>query len=336
MKFRIFVAVIYLFILLIITLWTLSIQVGKLTKEFELEYSDIFASVDREIIKKGYIDVLILGIGGGQHEGPNLTDSIILARYYLHENRVNTVSLPRDLWHDSIKDKINSIYAYSFDKNRADISWTSDMFYELIGIRMDTVIVIDFQTFERVIDTIGGITINLDKSFVDNHFPRYGMENSDCVPFDPNYNCRYTTLSFPKGRYEIKGRSALSFVRSRYADGGAGSDFSRSQRQQIVITSIKDKLIELVKDRELTKITNVLSAINRDIKRDRSNDYYLTIIRNMLLNSQKLQIKPRTLGMENFYVPSFDLYDGRYVLLPEDDDYEAFQRKIIKILSAKN
>ena len=58
--------------------------------------------VDKNIqIKKneqGMVNILLLGIGGGAHDGPNLTDTIILASLDPKKNTVNLISIPRDLY----------------------------------------------------------------------------------------------------------------------------------------------------------------------------------------------------------------------------------------------
>src|ERR1035437_10005599 len=44
------------------------------------------------------INILLLGTGGGNHDGPNLTDTIILASLHQKKDKVTLVSIPRDLW----------------------------------------------------------------------------------------------------------------------------------------------------------------------------------------------------------------------------------------------
>src|SRR5664279_5481322 len=61
------------------------------------------------------INILLLGIGGGNHDGPNLTDTIILANIDQKNNKVTLVSVPRDLWLPDLigaNKKINGAYAY--------------------------------------------------------------------------------------------------------------------------------------------------------------------------------------------------------------------------------
>src|SRR3990167_3518212 len=54
------------------------------------------------------VNILMMGIGGGNHEGPTLTDSIILAHLNLTSKKVSFVPLPRDIWVENAKAKINA------------------------------------------------------------------------------------------------------------------------------------------------------------------------------------------------------------------------------------
>ncbi|KKS03802.1 MAG: Cell envelope-related transcriptional attenuator, partial [Candidatus Curtissbacteria bacterium GW2011_GWA2_41_24] len=60
----------------------------------------------------GRVNVLLLGIGGQGHEGPNLSDTMILASIAEDGHDVVLVSIPRDLWDPSLSTKVNSVYAY--------------------------------------------------------------------------------------------------------------------------------------------------------------------------------------------------------------------------------
>ena len=53
------------------------------------------------------VNVLLLGLAGGKHDGAMLTDSIIIASYHMKSNKVTMISVPRDLWMDGIKEKVN-------------------------------------------------------------------------------------------------------------------------------------------------------------------------------------------------------------------------------------
>src|SRR5690348_3259975 len=58
----------------------------------------------------GRINVLLLGNGGGVHEGADLTDTVMVASYNLETHKVYLISLPRDFWVDNLHEKINAVY----------------------------------------------------------------------------------------------------------------------------------------------------------------------------------------------------------------------------------
>jgi anionic cell wall polymer biosynthesis LytR-Cps2A-Psr (LCP) family protein len=63
------------------------------------------------------VNILILGIPGENNDGPYLSDSIIFANYNFKTNQITTLSIPRDIWSSTLRDKINSAYAYGLAKN---------------------------------------------------------------------------------------------------------------------------------------------------------------------------------------------------------------------------
>lgn len=310
-------------------------EIQTLARDLKVSIFDAIAPLPSELAENGDIYFLLLGIGGGDHDGPTLSDSITVARLDLLNNKLHTLGLPRDIWHDGIKDKINSIYAYSLNDNHKNNSfaYTKDHFSSLLGIRIDSMLVLDFATFEAIIDEIDGIDITLDKGFVDPWFPKKGSENQECEPYDADYKCRYVTLTFPKGTYKINGETALNFVRSRHAEGDAGSDFSRSNRQQIVLSSIKNKIYEIIKRRDLKKLSNIAKILDSQIVRDRENAKYIPLVRHMLLAKNKFSISSHTFTADYFEVPIYDDYDGKYVLIPKGGDFERFKTDVQKLLT---
>src|SRR5205823_3687767 len=64
------------------------------------------------------VNILLLGIGGGIHEGPDLTDTIIYANLDPEKKKVTLVSIPRDVWIPPLNAKINAAYTYSEEKQK--------------------------------------------------------------------------------------------------------------------------------------------------------------------------------------------------------------------------
>jgi len=265
------------------------------------------------------VNILLLGIAGGNHDGPNLSDSIMVANYNFKTNKLTTISLPRDIWSDTLNDKINSAYAYGEAKEpgvggfilaKAEIS-------AIIGQPIQYAAVMDFDKFKELIDYLGGIEVDVEKSFVDNKFPIAGRENDECGG-DPKYSCRYETISFQKGLIKMSGDTALKFVRSRYSEGSEGTDFSREERLQKIFIAVKNKIINIIKTLNINKYQELYSLLDRLIRRDLTNQQSGVIVKNVLLR-KKISLEKIVLN-DNLFInpPISDEYDQMWVLIPKD------------------
>src|SRR5690606_21863522 len=109
---------------------------------------------------------------------------------------------------------------------------------------------LDFDGFTEVIDILGGVEVEVEKTFTDKKFPIPGREEDTCGltagpgQEEPEYLCRYETITFEKGVQMMDGKTALKFARSRHSeDPEEGNDLARGRRQQKVILAIKNKML---------------------------------------------------------------------------------------------
>jgi LCP family protein required for cell wall assembly len=240
------------------------------------------------------INVLILGTGGGGHEGPNLTDTIIFASLDQKNNKVTLISIPRDLWFPDINQKINAAYQIGLSKKSGGgLALAEAAVGKLTGQSVDYGIRLDFSGFVKAVDIIGGLDINVDNTFDDYQYPIDGKETDTCghtqeemqalasTPEDqlPQvFPCRYLHIHFDKGLNHMNGATALEFVRSRHADQTVEkSDFARSKRQEKVIQAFKNKVLSaqtLINPGKIIGLYNALrSSIDTDIKQSEFDDF---------------------------------------------------------------
>lgn len=327
---RLTLAAVYLLIILLLVVGVLMVRVYSFAKSVNLKATDFLSPLPESQAGDGTFTFLLLGIGGGAHEGPTLTDSITVVRFNMHTKVISTVGIPRDLWNPYIKDKINSVYTYALQqKELTPFEYTKKKYKEFFGFPIDYVFLVDFNDFAKLIDTMGGITINLKKGFVDTEYPKTGAENEECIPFDPNYRCRYQTLVFREGVSHLNGAVALSFVRSRHAEGDEGNDFSRSNRQQIVLSAIRMRFLELLREHDITTLQQSAVFINTHIKRDISNAHVIALARSIT----GAKTITHTLSEAVFEVPPYEEYEGRYVLIPKGEKYEYLKTHITTLLN---
>lgn len=276
----------------------LFILIGIFRNQLSVLFSIFYGvTIDKAInltkAEKESFNIALLGIGGARHDGPDLSDTIILANVNVKQNKVYMFSIPRDLWVPGEQDKINVVYAKA-QKDNNGISDVSDALFRITGQKIDYVVVLDFKGFTTLVDYLGGIDVGVAHTLDDNFYPIDGKEEDACGKTDEEiqiftatnsaetnlwdfFNCRYKSIHVGKGLVHMSGESALEFVRSRHGTGGEGSDFARSRRQQLVITALKDKSFSLgviLNPVKLIGVYNILKAnINTNIDVGKIDDF---------------------------------------------------------------
>jgi LCP family protein required for cell wall assembly len=276
----------------------------------------------------GRTNVLLLGLDKRitSSEQEVLTDTLLFASIGRVEGNVAMISLPRDLW---VKVKANADRGEHFVKINAVYAEDEDGMEELeriteevLGMPVHYYAVVDFNLFKDTIDILGGIDIDVDKSFDDSSFPVEGMEKA------PNIEDRYETIHFDAGSQTMDGDIALKYVRSRKGNNEEGSDFARSRRQQKVIMAIKDKLLSLKTLVNLPKLKELYDAysanVDTDVGFEEIQGFYLL---SQLINFNSVRsivLDDRSGANEGgllYHPTDTSLYGEAYVLVPKAEDY---------------
>lgn len=277
-------------------------------------------------------NVLILGLPGDTNDGPDLTDTIIVVNYNFDTNRAVMIGIPRDIWSNALKDKINSAYVYGESvKKSGGLILAKAEVGSIIGVPIQYGLAVDFDDFKKIIDYLGGVSINVETGFIDKKYPIKGKENDDCSG-DEEFKCRYETIKFKKGLNSMDSDQALKFIRSRNATSSEGNDFARIKRQQLVISSIQSKVFKKIGIFNLNKLKDFYITIDKLIERDLSNQQASIIIKNILLK-RNFKLDKITIPNKLFFSPEYSSYDGRYVLVPINDDYSDIHKYIEKNLN---
>ena len=282
-----------------------------------------------------------MGKAGGSHEGPDLTDTMLLISVGLNKPNITIVSLPRDLWIPEIRAKINS--AYYWGKNGSPyldvsemgggISFSKIIAGEVVGQTIQYGVIIDFSAFKDVVDALGGIRVDVSQSFTDNLYPIAGRENDTCGG-DATFACRYQTVSFNSGIQTMNGDTALIFVRSRHAEGDEGTDTAREARQQKVMEAVKKKitnpLVFLSPKVELAMIRVLKKYVETDI-----DSTSAAIIARKVINGSK-SINQFLIPQELLFNPPISkIYDNQYVFIPKagNGKWVEIQKWVSKVLT---
>ena len=196
-------------------------QPKKIQPQIKIQDEDLAVSENQseentQTNTRGSVNVLIVGLDNV--EGGSRTDAIALAIFDAENKGLRIASIPRDSrvyipgknW-----DKINHAYVYG------GINLLRETLVNLTGIPIDYFVKINYKSFPRIIDAIGGVDIYVEKRL--------------------NYNDYSGKLfiNIPKGQQHMDGKTALGYVRFRHDPLG---DIGRVQRQQKFIDIVMKKL----------------------------------------------------------------------------------------------
>jgi LCP family protein required for cell wall assembly len=255
-------------------------------------------NVNPDLLKgegSGRVNILLLGRGGGDHDAPDLTDTMMLASVDPVNHTATLLSIPRDLWVNVPNQgvmKINAAWetgefkylgkdtAGSTDPKaiQAGFKMADQTVESVLGVNIDYNMIVDFQAFQQAVDTVGSVTVNVPTALVD---PTMAWENGGNA-----------TLA-NAGTQTFNGAQALNYVRSRETT----SDFARAQRQRSVLLALKSKIETLGTVSDPLKLSGLLSAFGNNVDTDLS-----------LSNASRLYGIVK--GIDGSKVSSIDLTNG--------------------------
>ncbi len=188
------------------------------------------------------VNVAVLGLD----EAGYRTDTIIFVQYNPDGKKVNMLQIPRDTKVETNRrdKKINSAYGFGGE------SELLKSIEDIVGLKVDKHIFVNIGGFRKLIDTIGGVKMN--------------------VPIDMDYidPIQEFTINLKKGEQVLNGKKAEMFVRFRQNSDGTGypeGDVGRVKAQQDFIKATLNKLLSL---RTIIKIPSIISIMMKNVKTD--------------------------------------------------------------------
>jgi LCP family protein required for cell wall assembly len=215
------------------------------------------------------LNILLIGADQRPKEGTFNTDTLIVVSIDPKTRQVAMFSLPRDtvdvpippgparsVFGSAYAGKINSLWtnarnrsdAFPGNSNSRGFNALKAVLGELYGLDIPYFVEVNFDGFQNIVDTIGGVTINVQNPVLDDHYP--GGPNGASI-----------RVYIPAGVQHMTGAQALIYARSRHTS----SDFDRAQRQQRVILSIREQT-DPAKVR--ANLTQLLTALKKSFKTD--------------------------------------------------------------------
>ncbi|MDA3840447.1 MAG: LCP family protein [Patescibacteria group bacterium] len=277
------------------------------------------------------VNILLLGMGGRQHEGGYLTDTIILASLDLDTKKVAMMSIPRDMAipiEDKGFQKINSINAYA-EMDTADSGGlaVSQAVSDILGIPIDYYLRVDFEGFVNIINELDGLKVYVENTLEDHRYPVKGMESAE------NYEARFEHLYIEEGWQQLDGELALKFARSRHAYGVEGSDFARARRQQIIIEAVKNKLVSAHTLFNPSMIGDILEEANNHISTNLKTWEMVKLWKDFKDVSKDQIINKVLDNSPNGLLVDTIADTGAYILSPRSGDFSEIQYMVNNIFS---
>jgi len=247
------------------------------------------------------LNLLLMGLD--QRPGsalPGRADVVMIASVDPTERKVVLLSIPRDLWVEIPghgENRINSAYFYGEFEGAegGGPGLMKSTIEHNFGISIDYYGALDFECFRRIIDVLGGISIDVPEDIRDEQYP------------DDHYG--YMRIYIPAGKQQMDGDTALQYVRARHES----SDFSRMRRQQQVMLAVRDKALRLD---VLFSLPELIPLLGRAFSTDLTMQNLLALANlGAQIEREDLQLQVVDESLTIPYVSS----DGAQVLLPRLD-----------------
>jgi LCP family protein required for cell wall assembly len=186
----------------------------NLNRGVELPTDESSLRPPKEANETGTLNYVLLGSDSRDpgNEGNGRSDTILVVHLNAKRNKAYIISFPRDMWVNVPgygRNKINA--AFAFGGAPLAVRTLED----LTGVRMDHVVLIDFEGFIRLTEDLDGVTVTNKNAFSSHGF------------------------DYPEGKITIAGEEALWFVRERKLL--PGGDLARAENQRNVIKAIVQK-----------------------------------------------------------------------------------------------
>lgn len=268
----------------------------------KLEFEKNKRAEEVEVTKDPFT-IMLVGLEN-QEGGKGRSDVIMLISVNPQTEKITMLSIPRDtrtfIPDAGYEDKITHSYGHN------GISSTIDTVEDMLDVPVDYYITTNFDGFEEIVDTLGGVTVN--------------------VPFD--FKAQLTgSLKWKKyyeGEMDLNGNEALAYVRMRKSD--PRGDLGRNERQQQVIKAVID---EGTSFSSITKIDDILNNLGENVKTNIPPSKFASFV--------KLYSKLKDTQINQLSLKGYDQYiNDIYYYIPDQESLTNITLSINQTLDGEN
>lgn len=238
------------------------------------------------------LNVMLFGEDNHGEDEHGRSDTMIMLSIDNRHKKLKLTSFQRDTYvyiPDYGYNKINSSYTYGGAK--LSIQTIEANF----GIKIDRYAVVDFDSFIEIIDTLGGIDMELTQDEID--YINYQM-------YKNNQTSTPTTITDAPGTVHLTGQQALWYARNRGLSIGEdgneigidGDDWDRTSRQRKLLETV----FESMKGADLAQIVSIVSSIGPLVTTNLKKDEITALVTRSLTYLQY--------DVEQYYIPEEGLW----------------------------
>lgn len=246
-----------------------------------------------DISEDDVLNIMLVGtdLRSNSYNGTGNTDSMILLSINTRDKNIKLTSFMRDMYvtiPERGENRLNAAYSYGGPQ------LLFDTLKENFNVDVDRYIRVNFSNFKNIIDTVGGVDIELTYAEAE---------------YMNKYAWKYKTDPVQPGLQRLDGAQALSYARCRKID----SDFRRTERQRKVILSFVNEL----KHKNVAELNSLLNTTLPMIQTNMTKTEIVSLLADAgnYMNNRietlnipiKNSYKPKTINQKSVICPNFEL-----------------------------
>lgn len=207
-------------------------------------FPDVWESDEDDVddpLPPDQMNLLLLGLDAQEGETVARADSIVFVHADTEAQKVAMMSIPRDTRVEIPQrgmDKINSTTVYGGP------DMTREVVSDLLGVPVPYYVVVDFDGFEKIVDILGGVDIDVE----DRMYYRAMSHHPPLI------------IDLHPGLQRLDGNKAMQYVRWR---GDGLGDIGRTQRQQKFLLALAD---EMLKPKSILKLPKLIPELRKNVE----------------------------------------------------------------------
>ena len=218
--------------------------------------------------KNGITNILLVGVDGNNMEKGNRSDAMMIATIDEKNKDIRITSLARDTYVDIegySTEKLTHAYAYE------GASLLINTIKNNFGIDVDKYVAVSFESFEKIIDILGGVEINVSEKEVSQI---NGVNNSGIQTLNGSQALAYSRIRYIDSAYERdnRQRTVIEALYNKFANGSSGNimdianevlRYTKTNMAPLEIVSIANKAIK-IKDTDFDQVEFPFEEARKD------------------------------------------------------------------------